>query len=476
VKLRPYPAYKDSGLSWLGKIPTHWEVRRGKSVFTCIDVRSKTGDEELLTVSANDGVVPRREKTVTMFMAESYVGHKLCWPGDLVINSLWAWMKGLGFSRHHGIVSSAYGVYRPCATFSGCWPYFDYLLRSNAYDWELRVRSKGIWTSRLQLTDDAFLEMPIAAPPNNEAKQIAAFLNAQDRRIRRFIRAKRRLIEMLNEQRQAIIHRGVTRGLDPTGCLKPFGIDWLGNVPVHWDITRVRRLITFITSGSRDWAEFYSDNGDLFIQSGNLNKSMSLDLGRVQRVDIPTRVEGLRTRIAKNDILVCITGALTGNVAFVDVDLPSAYVNQHVALLRPNPSFIMPRFLAYVLHSNFGQSQFKLTEYGGTKQGLGLNDVRDILVLLPGHDEQHEIVTALDMQTAHIIAAIERAKKQIDAIREYRTRLIADVVTGKLDVRGVELAETDETAVLDDLDEGEEIVELAEQTSEVEANEEEDGD
>ena len=128
--LTPYPEYKESGLPWLGEIPKDWEVRRGKFVFKCIDVRSKAGDEELLTVSSKDGVVPRREKAVTMFMAESYEGYKLCWPGDLVINSLWAWAGGLGFSRHHGIISSAYGVYRSLEKFSDHWGYFDYLLRS----------------------------------------------------------------------------------------------------------------------------------------------------------------------------------------------------------------------------------------------------------------------------------------------------------------------------------------------------------
>jgi type I restriction enzyme S subunit len=134
----------------------------------------------------------------------------------------------------------------------------------------------------------------------------------------------------------------------------------------------------------------------------------------------------------------------------------------------------MPRFLAYVLHSDFGRSQFKLTEYGGTKQGLGLDDVRDILIPLPGRNEQHEIVSELDVQAARITAAIESAKQQIDLIRKYRTRLITDVVTGKLDVRGVELPKADETAVLEDFDDGEAVAALAEETDEVEAIEEED--
>ena len=103
--LRPYPTYKGSGLPWLERLPRGWRMLRGKGVFSALDVRSKMGKEELLTVSASDGVVPRRQKTVTMFMAKSYVGHKLCWPGDLVVNSLWAWMQGLGVSRYHGLVS-----------------------------------------------------------------------------------------------------------------------------------------------------------------------------------------------------------------------------------------------------------------------------------------------------------------------------------------------------------------------------------
>ena len=149
-----------------------------------------------------------------MFKAESYVGHKLCWPGDLVINSLWAWMQGLGFSNYHGLVSSAYGVYRLKQKFASQWRFFNYLLRSSVYKWELQTRSKGVWLFRLQLLDTAFLDMPIVIPPKVDADAIVRFLDAADHRIRRYIRAKQRLIELLNEQKQAIIQQAVTRGLD----------------------------------------------------------------------------------------------------------------------------------------------------------------------------------------------------------------------------------------------------------------------
>lgn len=132
-----YPEYKYVGLPWLDKLPAHWAIKRGKSIFRSIDIRSNTGEEELLTVSAAYGVIPRRNATVTMFKAQSYAGYKLCWPGDLVINSLWAWGRGLGVSNYHGIVSSAYGVYR-LRDCQGILPdYIDALVRSDPFNWEL---------------------------------------------------------------------------------------------------------------------------------------------------------------------------------------------------------------------------------------------------------------------------------------------------------------------------------------------------
>src|ERR1700733_15172639 len=120
--LKPYPEKRATNIEWAGELPTEWKVLRAKNIFRSIDVRSETGTEELLTVSSNHGVVLRSQANVTMFKAESYVGHKLCWPGDLVVNSLWAWMQGLGFSHHYGLISSAYSVYRPREEFVGYAP------------------------------------------------------------------------------------------------------------------------------------------------------------------------------------------------------------------------------------------------------------------------------------------------------------------------------------------------------------------
>ena len=246
--LKPYPKMKDSGLSWLNQIPVHWNLLRGKFLFRCIDVRSSTGKEELLTVSSERGVVPRSSATVTMFQAESYVGYKLCWPGDLVINSLWAWGRGLGVSRYHGIVSSAYGVYRLRPPYSKYSHYIHRLVRSTPFNFELHVRSKGIWKSRLQLTDEAFLDALLPVPPVEEQTAIVRFLDHADRRIRRYIRAKQKLIALLEEQKQAIIYQAVTGQIDvrtgePYPAYKSSGVEWLGDVPEHWERRRLKTLL-----------------------------------------------------------------------------------------------------------------------------------------------------------------------------------------------------------------------------------------
>ena len=141
--LKPYAEYKESGELWLGQLPTTWDLRRAKFLFREIDERSKTGKEELLSVSHKTGVTPRSQKNITMFMAESNVGHKICRPQDLVINTLWAWMAAMGVSNHTGIVSPAYGVYRPIDPDMFLPRFADQLLRTPFYADEYKRRSTG---------------------------------------------------------------------------------------------------------------------------------------------------------------------------------------------------------------------------------------------------------------------------------------------------------------------------------------------
>lgn len=428
--LIPYPAYKASGVPWLGQMPAHWAVKRAKNVFTRVDIRSELGSEELLTVSASDGVVPRREKTVTMFMAESYVGHKLCWPGDLVINSLWAWAKGLGFARHHGIVSSAYGVYRLLPQYREYWRYLDYALRSDVYQWEFQVRSKGIWVSRLQLTDESFFDMPVILPAYEDAQRIVSYLDHADRQIRRFIRAKRRTIELLNEQKQAIIHQAVTRGLDPNVPLKPSGVEWLGDVPAHWDVAKLQRLTTGIGDGLHGTPEYVDNSPYRFINGNNLVNG-SIKLFPNTRCVSENEFRKYYIPLDSSTVLLSINGTV-GSVALyqgeeVILGKSAAYINCDNDLYRS--------YLSYFLQSPGVRQYFKLQVSGTTIFNLSLASIRSLRIALPPLAEQLEISAFLQDRMAGLTKAIERVRDEIDLIREYHTRLIADVVTGKIDVR-----------------------------------------
>ena len=433
--LKPYAEYKKSGSTWLGAVPAKWEVRNLRTLISKRAERDRA-DLPLLSVAREKGVFMRSLTDADEnhnVIPEDLSNYKVARAGNLVINKMKAWQGSMGIAPCDGIVSPAYFV-------------FDFrianhafgqrLLRSKPYVAHFGQASDGVRVGQWDLSIPGMRQIPVLVPPPAEQTAIVRFLDWANGRLERAIRAKRKVIALLNEQKQAIIHRAVTRGLDPAVPLKPSGIPWLGDIPQHWEALQVRRVVSFVTSGSRGWAEHYSDDGLIFLQSGNLGRSMSLNLSYVQHVRPPDGAEGERTRIRRDDVLICVTGALTGNVVLVDQDLPApAFVNQHVALVRPKPKMIEPRFLAYVLHSEVGRTQFKTSEYGGTKQGLGLDDVKSVFITVPLMSEQGAICSALDTELGRFKEAISRLEREIELLREYRTRLVADVVTGKLDVR-----------------------------------------
>ncbi len=442
MKLAPYSKYKPSGVEWLGEVPEHWEIQRGKNIFECIDERSETGEEELLTVSATRGVIPRRSANVTMFKAESYVGYKLCWFGDLVINSLWAWGRGLGVSRHHGIVSTAYGVYRVRSkTNIDSW-YLHTLTRSNPFQFELRIRSKGIWISRLQLTDESFLGAPILLPPLPEQTAIVRYLDYFDRRIRRYIHTKQKLIKLLEEEKRAVIHRAVTRGLDPDVPLKPSGVEWLGEVPEHWEVVAVKRHYS-IQLGKMLQTR---PNQPTDIEVPYL-KAQHVQWFSVRTVDAPMMWASPRDieqfGVLKGDLLVC-EGGEGGRCGLIKEIKPNYIIQNALHRVRVADS-CRNDYLQYVMSAVASIGWFDAINSKATIAHFTREKFGSLNIPLPPIPEQTAIVEYLDKATADIDSAITRARRGIDLLQEYRTRLIADVVTGKLDVREAAAALPDET-------------------------------
>ena len=430
--LKPYAEYKESGLPWLGQVPGHWEIQRAKSFLTCIDQRSQTGKEELLTVSSARGVIPRRTATVTMFKAKSYVGYKLCWPGDLVINSLWAWGGGLGVSDHHGIISTAYSVYRKRDSAPLLPRFLHELLRSAPFNWELQVRSKGIWISRLQLTDNAFLDSPLALPPPAEQAAIVRFLDWANGRLERAIRAKRKVIALLNEQKQAIIHRAVTRGLDPSVPLKPSGISWLGDIPQHWEVRPLKQLLARMDYGT-------SEN----VRGEGRVRVLTMGHIRDGKVIVPEK-GGLGAvppglLLEKNDLLFNRTNSpeLVGKVGLFagDAEDEVTFASYLVRLRTRSEHNVI--WLNYLLNSTAFWSYARSQALVSLHQA-NLNSKRYGQMVLPipsRRAEQDDIVEHIRSRAGEVERAVNRLSREIDLLREYRTRLVADVVTGKFDVR-----------------------------------------
>ena len=208
--LNPNVPMKDSGVEWIGEIPEHWDVKRAKFLFYEVDERSKTGEEELLSVSHMTGVTPRSEKNIYMFMAEDYTGSKICRDGDLVINIMWAWMGALGVSDRTGIVSPSYGVYRQLKenTFDN-W-YLEHLLRSSEYVAEYNRRSTGLHSSRLRLYSNMFFDMEISVPPIDEQVKIKKEILIQSSLIDTTIKNVMAEIVSLTELRSILISNAVT--------------------------------------------------------------------------------------------------------------------------------------------------------------------------------------------------------------------------------------------------------------------------
>ena len=404
-----YPNYRQPKMRWLPAVPEHWNEQRAKTFFREVDERSKTGQEELLSVSHLTGVTPRSQKKVTMFKAASYVGSKLCRPGDIVINTLWAWMAALGASRHVGIVSPAYGVYRPHRADSFNPAYLDYLLRTRAYVAEYIGRSTGIQSSRLRLYPNQFLDIALIQPPRSEQDQMVAYLRAQDAHIARFIKAKRELIKLLTEQKLRIIDHAVTRGLDTSVVLKPSGIQWLGEVPEHWEVLPLRRIIR-VRSGDMIHASEETEEG-FPIYGGNGPR------GYTNKVNCHGPM-----------LLIGRVGAKCGCIHRVEGDF---WASEHALRVIPLRKFDLEFFEHLLRWVDFNRFAIR------TAQPL-INStiVREQICAVPPVTEQVAIRKWIADECKPLDEAIARIEEEIKLIREYRDRLIADVVTGQVDVRG----------------------------------------
>jgi type I restriction enzyme S subunit len=458
--LKPYPAMKDSGVPWLGEVPSTWSIVRNGRLFT---QRNETGFAHLpiLEVSLKAGIRVRNldgsGRKQMMFDRDKY---KRARKDDLAYNMMRMWQGAIGMAPTDGLVSPAYVVARPLREVEP--KFFLYLFRTDAYMGEVDKFSHGIVKDRNRLYWEEFKQMPTPVPPPDEQVAIVRFLDHTDRQIRRYIRAKQKLIKLLEEQKQAIIHRAVTHGLDPNVRLKPSGVEWLGDVPKHWAVhrTKVQFRLRTEKSGVAHGHELLSIYTHIGVrprkeleQKGN-KASTTDDYWVVKRGDI----------IANK--LLAWMGAI--GVSHYDGVTSPAY-----DILMPVTDLV-PDYYHHLFRTKLYLQQFKQRSRGIMDMRLRLyfDQFGQIPIPVPPVNEQVAIVNFYNDATADADRIIDRTQREISLLREYRARLIADVVTGKLDVRAAAAKLPDEPAEPDPLDDVEALAEGEEETESAGLNDE----
>jgi type I restriction enzyme S subunit len=437
--LKPYPKYKESGLPWLGPVPVHWETRPAFGAFVPNHERNFGMKEKtVLSLSYGKIVIKPLEKLHGL-VPESFETYQIVNPGDIVIRTTDLQNDHtslrVGMVRNRGIITSAYLALQVNA---GIIPDFGFQFL-NVWDTSKAIYGYGSGL-RQNLDFSDFKRMPVALPPPDEQAAIVRFLDWANGRLEKAIRAKRKVIALLTEQKQAIIHRAVTRGLDPNVPLKSSGIPWLGDIPKHWEVKRLKAIAQIRYGLGQPPRE--SETGLPLIRATNVDQGKILEknLVRVDPADVPkTRNAFLKV----GEIIVVRSGALTADSAIIPEEYEGAVAGYDMVVTVRSAR---AEFIAMVLLSSYVQAdQLVIASMRAAQPHLNAEELGTAILLLPPDEEQKQIVQFVRNESSPIDTAIARLEREIGLLREYRTRLVADVVTGKLDVRQAAAQLPDET-------------------------------
>jgi type I restriction enzyme S subunit len=429
--LKPYADYKESEVPWIGRVPSDWRVERTKWIFRSrkeLNVGRRNTNVLSLTLR---GVVNNDPDSPEGMVPKDYATYQLFRKHDLVFKLIDLEnirTSRVGLVHEDGIMSSAYVRLAPSKSVNIRFFYFQFFdLYTRAV---FNALGAGV-RSTLGATDLG--ELRIAVPPHNEQAAIVRFLDHANRKIDGFIRAKRKLIGLLNEQKQAIIHRAVTRGLHPDVPLKPSGIPWLGDIPKHWEARAFARMSRVVRGSSpRPAGDKRFFHGDFmpWVTVGEVTKDREMYLKATET--FLTKMGAERSTMFPAGTLILTNSGATLGVPKI-LELNACANDGIVAFLGLRPLIQKP--FAYLFLSTLTQRLRDEMRQGGTQPNLNTGIVRRIVCPVPPIAEQEAILKYVEQESAPLNTAIARTEREIALMQEYRTRLTADLVTGKLDVR-----------------------------------------
>jgi type I restriction enzyme, S subunit len=441
--MKTYERFKTSGVEWIGDIPEHWEVKKLKYwiVSTLGGGTPSTSNRDYWNGNI-PWVSPKDMKTDFITKTEDYITElavtesatNLISPERVLIvvrSGILKHTLPVAINKVEVSLNQDMKAFEPN---SNLLPLFLF--------WKLKGQSSDILTTcnKIGATVDSIemedlFALPFAVPPLPEQIAIANYLDEKTAQLDKLIEGKRRLIALLKEERSAVINKAVTRGINPHAKLKSTGIDWLGEIPTHWGVKKLKYLVSKVGSGitPSGGANVYQQEGIPLLRSQNIY-SDRLALDDIAYISEEIDEQMSNSRIQENDILLNITGGSIGRCFYVPKGFGFGNVNQHVCIIRPVQSAIKTKFLHAFLISGYGQNLVDVCQTGANREGLNFQQIKSFDIPVCDVAEQEQIVYFIEAETGKIDATIAKIEKEIVYLREYRTALISEVVTGKIRV------------------------------------------
>ncbi len=446
--MKPYPKYKDSGIVWLGKIPEHWESAKIRSILSPI-IEKNRSDLPLLSVVREKGVIKRNIESKEEnhnYIPDDLSNYKVVKKGQFAMNKMKAWQGSYGVSAFDGIVSPAYFTFQIDRVER---EFFHAAMRSKAYVPFFTQASDGVRVGQWDLNQSRMGDIPFFIPPESEQTQIARYLDWQTSKINKFIKNKKKLIALLKEQKQNIINEAVTKGLNPNVKMKNSGVEWIGEIPMHWEALYIRRCTKFVKTGGTPKGaneSHFCEKGFNWFTPSDFKEEVFLKNSYRQLSELGKKDVKL---FPANTVMMIGIGGTIGKVS-ISPDISSC--NQQINAIFTNER-VVSIYMTFALRclKSFIIECGKYT----TMPIINQDETKTLKIPVPPISEQQEIVAFIEKETALIDKTIARTEKEIELIQEYRTRLVSDVVTGKIDVRDVEVPDFVEEIVEINADEDE---------------------
>ena len=428
---------------WLGKLPENWIVSPLNGITHPTSIKNYP-EEELLSLYRDYGVIIKSTRDDNHNRAgKDLTKYKLVSKGDLVINKMKAWQGSVGISKHQGIISPAYIICKVKKGISS--DYLNYLLRCNYYKHQYGKLSYGVRTDQWDIRYNDFKKLPVLLPKLSEQNAIVNFLDYKLEKINRFIAKKKQLIELLTEQKAAIINQAVTKGLNPNIKFKPSGIEWQGDIPEHWVINKIKFLISKPIAGQ--WGqESQKDENDIIC----LRVADFLEIYTKEENLTIRNIEPKEEQILKyGDLLIEKSGGgektPVGRVVMFTHDF-RAVTSNFVSKVSTNKDLVHSEYLLFVFKAinNIRWNVRSVKQTTGI-QNLDSYDFFDNWIYFPSKAEQKNIIDFINNESKKIEKTIFSIEKEITLVDEYKTALIAEAVTGKIDVRDFKVPTSDES-------------------------------